>query len=63
MSKVTNFKGKLNFDSSKPDGTPRKLLDVSRLKKLGWNHSISLEAGLKQTYSWFLNNFEKIRSN
>ncbi len=60
ISKVTEFQGKLKFDTSKPDGTPRKLLDVSRLQSLGWKASISLEAGLSQTYKWFLeykNNF------
>tara|TARA_B110000090_G_scaffold209939_1_gene268856 strand:+ start:2974 stop:3930 length:957 start_codon:yes stop_codon:yes gene_type:complete len=63
MAKVTNFRGNLMFDSSKPDGTPRKLLDVTKLKNLGWNHSVSLEVGLKQTYLWLLNNIEKIRLN
>lgn len=56
MAKVTGFTGKLVFDSSKPDGTPRKLLDVSRLKTLGWVASIDLERGLRETYDWFLEN-------
>ena len=51
---VTGFKGELVFDQTKPDGTPRKLMDVSRLKSLGWQASISLEAGLRATYEWFL---------
>lgn len=53
MARVTGFTGKLTFDTSKPDGTPRKLLDVSRLKKLGWQAQTKLEAGLMETYAWF----------
>jgi GDP-L-fucose synthase len=44
----------LVFDSTKPDGTPRKLLDVSRLHNLGWKHQVELEDGIKTTYEWFL---------
>ena len=62
ISKVTGFDGSLSFDRSKPDGTPRKLMDVSRLKKLGWQYSISLENGLTKTYSWYKKNFEEARS-
>jgi len=47
------YSGRLEFDSSKPDGTPRKLLDVGRLTNLGWKPRISLEAGVAQTYAWF----------
>lgn len=54
VAKVTGFKGQLKFDATKPDGTPRKLLDVSRLKKLGWEAGISLEEGLRHSYAWFL---------
>lgn len=61
MAKVTGFTGTLTFDSSKPDGTPRKLLDVSRLKALGWQASISLEEGLRSTYEWFLKNQDNFR--
>lgn len=61
MSEVVGFKGKLVFDSSKPDGTPRKLMNVSRLKSLGWQSSISLIEGLSITYQWFLNHQEKVR--
>lgn len=62
IARVTNFKGRLVFDASKPDGTPRKLMDVSRLKALGWQATISLEDGLRNAYYWFLehqNDFRK----
>lgn len=61
MKSVVGFEGELVFDSSKPDGTPRKLMDVSRLKALGWQASFSLEEGLRQTYQWFLQNQERLR--
>jgi len=54
MAKVTGFSGNLVFDSTKPDGAPRKLLDVSRLTALGWKAQIPLEEGLRETYAWFL---------
>ena len=54
MQKVVGFNGELSFDITKPDGTPRKLMDVSRLADLGWEASISLEQGLADTYQWFL---------
>jgi GDP-L-fucose synthase len=50
---VVGYKGQITFDTSMPDGTPRKLLDVSRLNKLGWQASISLREGLKDAYRWF----------
>ena len=61
MARVTGFKGKLTFDASKPDGTPRKLMDVARLKSLGWQAETSLEQGLTETYQWFMNNVENLR--
>jgi len=54
MKEVVGFEGKLVWDTSKPDGTPRKLMDVSRLEELGWKASISLKEGLRSTYQWFL---------
>ena len=54
VSRVTGFKGNLAFDASKPDGTPRKLLDVSRLGSLGWKAKIGLEEGLRQAYEWYV---------
>jgi len=61
IAKVTKFQGELKFDASKPDGTPRKLLDVSRLASLGWKAKISLEEGLWQSYEWFLANQGRFR--
>jgi GDP-L-fucose synthase len=61
VARVTGFQGQLVFDSTKPDGTPRKLMDVSRLAALGWRASISLEDGLRDAYSWFVNNPEAYR--
>jgi len=54
IAKVVSFTGKIEFDASKPDGTPRKLMDVSRLERLGWKAKMNLENGLKVTYEWFL---------
>lgn len=61
MAKVVGFKGEITFDTTKPDGTPRKLMDVSRLANLGWSYKISLEDGLTTTYQWFLQNQESFR--
>ncbi len=54
MKQVVGFKGKLVFDTTKPDGAPRKLIDVARLSKMGWQYSVTLEEGLAQTYQWYL---------
>ena len=54
VARVTGFTGRLTFDATKPDGTPRKLMDVSRLARLGWTASIPLEQGIAGTYAWFL---------
>jgi GDP-L-fucose synthase len=61
MAKITGFSGKIRFDTSKPDGTSRKLLDVSRLHSLGWRATIGLEEGLRSTYAWFLHNQDMFR--
>jgi GDP-L-fucose synthase len=58
--KIVGYQGKITYDTEKPDGTPRKLLDVSRLNSMGWRHKISLEEGLRKTYSWYLKS-ESIR--
>lgn len=62
VAKVTGFQGHLEFDATKPDGTPRKLMDVGRLADLGWKASISLEDGLRHAYQWYLDNIESARS-
>jgi len=54
MKQVVGFKGELTFDTTRPDGSPRKLIDVSRLSNMGWKYSIDLEEGLKKTYKWYL---------
>jgi len=56
MAKVIGFRGQIVFDKSKPDGTPRKLLDVHLINSLGWKYSTNLERGLLSTYKWYLNN-------
>lgn len=61
VARVVGFTGNVTFDATKPDGTPRKLLDVSRLKALGWQYSVSLEEGLQQAYTWFLANQDRFR--
>ena len=61
VKQVVGFEGELIFDTSKPDGTPRKLLDVSRLNSLGWKARITLNDGIKSTYQWFLDNVESAR--
>ena len=53
MKKVTGFQGEIVMDASKPDGTPRKLTDISKLKEMGWEPKICLEEGLKRTYEWY----------
>jgi GDP-L-fucose synthase len=56
-----DYKGELIFDTAKPDGTPRKLLDVGRLSQLGWRPRISLKQGVEQTYAWFTEHFDDAR--
>ena len=59
ISSIVGFKGKIRYDASKPDGTPRKLLDISRLKNLGWHPSISFEEGIDTAYKWFIENISR----
>jgi GDP-L-fucose synthase len=56
VARVIGYTGTISFDPSKPDGTPRKLMDVQRLHAMGWRHRITLEDGIRATYDWFLNN-------
>lgn len=61
VAKVVGFEGDIKFDATKPDGAPRKLMNVDRLKALGWESSVSLENGLMISYEWFLNNLNVFR--
>lgn len=61
IQSVVGYKGKITWDTTKPEGTPRKLLDTSRLADAGWRYRISLEDGLKQTYAWYLANEQSAR--
>jgi GDP-L-fucose synthase len=54
IAKVTNYQGQIKWDTSKPDGTPQKLLDVTRINNLGWTSEITLDQGLRMTYEWFV---------
>ncbi len=62
MADVVGFTGAIRFDPSKPDGAPRKLLDVSRLRALGWRPAVDLRGGLQQTYAWFLAHPDGLRT-
>lgn len=61
IARVVGFKGQVSFDATKPDGTSRKLMDVSRLERLGWKASITLEEGLTNAYQWFLQHQDSFR--
>lgn len=61
IKEVVGYTGEINWDTSKPDGMPQKLLDVSRLTDLGWQYHYSLKDGLKKTYDWFVANYDRIR--
>ena len=56
ISNCVQYDGSLTYDQSKPDGMPRKVVDVSKLNNLGWKSKISFEVGIKNTYDWYLNN-------
>ena len=61
IQKVTGYQGKIVWDSSKPDGTPRKLMDVSKMKEMNWEYSTELKEGIEKTYNWFLDNIDNIK--
>ncbi|MEO9570746.1 MAG: GDP-L-fucose synthase [Polaribacter sp.] len=61
IQKATGHKGNIFWDSEKPDGTPRKLMDVSKMKNIGWCYSTELQEGIEKTYDWFLNNIDNIK--
>lgn len=58
IAEIIGYKGKIEHDSTKPDGTPRKLMDVSRINSLGWKYKTELDEGIKKTYQWFLENIK-----
>ncbi|MEY8020364.1 GDP-L-fucose synthase family protein [Muriicola sp. SD30] len=62
IQKITGHQGTIEWDSEKPDGTPRKLMDVSKMKEEGWSASITLEKGIESTYEWFLKNQKSYKS-
>jgi GDP-L-fucose synthase len=61
IQRVIGHQGNILWDTTKPDGTPRKLMDVSKMKNMGWEYSTELEEGIKKTYSWFLENIDAIK--
>jgi GDP-L-fucose synthase len=61
IKQITGFDGELHFDRTKPNGTPRKLLDLSKINKIGWYSRIPLEDGIRETYQWYLHNLDKAR--
>ncbi|MNQ37675.1 GDP-L-fucose synthase [compost metagenome] len=61
IQKITGHQGEIIWDSTKPDGTPRKLMDISRMHKLGWKHQVKLEEGIQLTYDWFVKNVENVK--
>lgn len=61
IQKTVGHTGDLIWDSSKPDGTPRKLMDISKMHELGWKHQINLEEGIKRTYEWFLEHIDRFK--
>ena len=63
MQRVVEYEGKLTFDAAKPDGAPRKLIDVARLSNMGWKYNIDLEDGLEKTYNWYLNAHKQLKIN
>ena len=61
IQKVTGHKGEIIWDSSKPDGTPRKLMDISKMHELGWKHKVDLQEGIQLTYDWFVENVDDVK--
>lgn len=61
IQKITGHQGEIIWDSTKPDGTPRKLMDIRKMHELGWKHKVKLEEGIKKTYDWFLENVNAIK--
>lgn len=61
IQKITGHQGEIIWDASKPDGTPRKLMDISKMHDLGWKHQVNLEEGIQKTYEWFVENVEDVK--
>jgi GDP-L-fucose synthase len=61
IKKIIGYQGDIIWDNSKPDGTPKKLMDISKMESLGWKYSTNIEEGIKKTYDWFLDNIGKIK--
>ena len=61
IQKITGHQGEIIWDSTKPDGTPRKLMDISKMHELGWKHQVKLEEGIKRTYDWFVENIGEVK--
>jgi GDP-L-fucose synthase len=61
IQKIIGHQGKIIWDVTKPDGTPRKLMDVSKMEAMGWTYSTELENGIQKTYDWFLENIDSIK--
>jgi GDP-L-fucose synthase len=61
IQKITGHQGEIVWDSSKPDGTPRKLMDISKMHALGWKHKVVLEEGIQKTYEWFVENVDNVK--
>ena len=61
IKKIVNYDGEIRWDTNKPDGTPKKLLNTSKINQKGWNFEISLEEGIKNTYSWFIENKNNLK--
>lgn len=61
IQKITGHQGDIIWDATKPDGTPRKLMDISKMHNLGWKHQVNLEEGIQMTYDWFVENVENVK--
>jgi GDP-L-fucose synthase len=61
IQKITVHQGDIIWDATKPDGTPRKLMDISKMHELGWKHKVNLQEGIQKTYDWFLENVNGIK--
>jgi GDP-L-fucose synthase len=61
IQKIIGHQGEIIWDATKPDGTPRKLMDISKMHGLGWNHEVQLEEGIQKTYNWFLENIDRFK--